>query len=144
MRHVTKIGFWLALFAVPAVVGAEERLWNDFEEGLWEFEVRYEVTGDPARFAPYTTTRCLSRDEPFPRIEREGQECKLHRQPALGRSVSWIVNCSSDWEMVHGQGRMTYVRDHGNGSLYVQILGPSSSPYNMVFHLRGQRVGECP
>lgn len=144
MRNALFCGLLLACGAASAARADSNPFWDDFEEGLWQFEIDYQIVGAPRLPGQrYASNRCLTRDDPYPRIEREGQECRLSRQPPVGRSLSWSVNCSSDWEMVNGQGRMHYVRDHGSGDIRMQIHGQASPPYEMVFHLRARRIGAC-
>ncbi len=115
----------------------------DLEPGLWQFHIQYDVMGMPQTFEPYTTTRCISHDDPLPQVRRSGQECLQAQKPSVGNTIRWELDCSTDAELVHGQGRIRYVRNRGNGEVYVQTLGVSSPPYTMAFHIQGERIGTC-
>lgn len=118
--------------------------WPNIHEGLWEFTISYHMPGTMLRQTEsYTDTRCISRNDPMPRIERSGQECTSVLQDHFGRSVSWQVNCSSQWEMVHGMGRMHYIDNTARGNVFMQIMGPIAPPQPMVFEINGRRLGDC-
>lgn len=112
-------------------------------EGKWEFEVWYDFIGVPQRFPSYSKTQCVTRADPLPRISRPGHECFQRMQRQFGRTYTWFVNCSTDWEMVQGMGRVNYWKDRAQGDVHVQVINPVNPPQPMIFHIRGKRLGEC-
>jgi hypothetical protein len=114
-----------------------------FQEGLWEFDVRYDFIGIPQHFPSYKVRQCMTADAPIPTISRPGQNCTDHLQGQFGRTYTWQVNCSTEWEMVQGMGRIHYLGDRAQGDVHVQVLNPYNPPQPIVFRLRGERLGEC-
>jgi hypothetical protein len=111
--------------------------------GSWEFAVDYDLIGIPQTFPGYTIKQCLDETTPFPSISRPGNECQMQMQGRFGHTYTWMLNCSSDWEMVQGMGRIHYQRDTARGDVHLQIINPQNPPQAMVFHLKGRRLGPC-
>lgn len=113
-------------------------------EGLWQFNVRYDFIGVPQHFPEYQVTQCITDAVPIPAISRTGQECHDRLQGRFGRTFTWQLDCSTEWEMVQGMGRIHYTREEAASDVYLQVLNPYNPPQPMVFHLHGKRLGECP
>lgn len=125
---------------VVSSVSAEEEM---MQPGQWEFEVWYNFVGVPQRFPSYTQVQCISEGEPIPDISRAGHECRQQLEGEFGRTYTWQLNCSTDWEMVHGMGRIHYWGERARGDVHLQVINPYNPPQPMVFHIKGQRLGEC-
>jgi hypothetical protein len=113
------------------------------EEGLWEFDVRYDFIGIPQHFPSYKVKHCVSADSPIPKIARPGQNCTDSLQGRFGRTFTWQVNCSTEWEIVQGMGRIHYLGDHAQGDVHVQVSNPFNPPQPILFRIRGERLGDC-
>lgn len=111
--------------------------------GNWSFDVEYDLIGIHQEFPGYTINQCIDSNMPYPNISRPGNECGMTMQGRFGRTVTWMVNCSTDWEMVQGMGRMHYHRDRAQGNIHMQILNPHNTPQSMVFRIRGHYLGPC-
>jgi hypothetical protein len=111
--------------------------------GDWEFDILYDLVGLPQSFPGYTTTQCISDEVPFPSISRPGNECQMQLQGHFGNTYTWTLDCSDDWEMVQGMGRIHYDNGEAKGDVYLQILNPHNSPQMMVFEISGRRKGPC-
>ena len=111
--------------------------------GNWEFNVRYDLIGIPQSFPGYTTQQCIDNSNPFPSINRPGNECKMHLQGQFGNTYTWVLNCSDDWEIVQGMGRIHYDDGKARGDVHLQILNPHNPPQMMEFEIKGQHTGAC-
>jgi len=140
MLHMRVFALLAALAVGNAPTQAEQ---PGLSPGSWQFDVSYDLIGVPQTFPSYSITQCLDENSPFPSISRPGHECQMQMQGHFGRTYTWMVNCSSDWEMVQGMGRIHYFRDHTNGDVHLQILNPHNPPQMMVFHLEGRYLGPC-
>lgn len=116
----------------------------NMEEGLWEFDVRYDFIGIPQHFPGYTVRQCISTDTPYPSISRPSQECDEFLQGRFGRTFTWQVNCSTEWEIVQGMGRIHYLGELAQGDVHIQVSNPFNPPQPILFRLRGERLGPCP
>jgi len=114
-----------------------------FQEGLWEFDISYDFIGVPQHFPSYKVRQCMTAEAPMPSISRPGQICRDRLQGEFGRTYTWEVNCSTDWEIVQGMGRIHYLGDRAQGDVHVQVSNPYNPPQPIVFHLRGARMGVC-
>jgi hypothetical protein len=135
-----------ALLLLPAVaLGPQSAAMASEEsyEGSWKFRVHYDLIGIPQNFPGYTTVQCITQATPFPNISRQGNECETMLQGRFGSMVTWTVNCSDDWEMVQGMGRITYHQGKAQGDVHLQIINPHNSPQMMEFTIEGQRLGPC-
>ncbi len=114
-----------------------------FAHGNWEFEVSYDLIGIPQTFPGYTVKQCLDTTTPFPNISRPGNNCQTQLQGRFGRTYTWMLNCSDDWEMVQGMGRIHYRQGEAHGDVHLQILNPHNTPQLMKFRIKGKRTGPC-
>jgi hypothetical protein len=112
-------------------------------EGKWEFEIGYDFIGVPQKFPGYRKTQCITRDAPLPKISRPGHECQRQQQRQFGRTYTWFVDCTTEWEMAQGMGRIHYWDDRARGDVHVQVINPYTPPQPMVFRIRGKRLGAC-
>lgn len=132
-----RVGTLCALLLSPLISFAES------PSGSWRFDVEYELIGIPQTFPSYQITQCLNMNTPYPNISRPGHECQLQLQGRFGRTYTWMVNCSTDWEMVQGAGRIHFNGKQASGDVHLQILNPHNPPQHMVFHIKGQHQGNC-
>lgn len=139
MKMGRKIGLTLLMLWGASSAQAEMR----FTEGLWEFAIRYDFIGIPQHFPAYVTRQCVTNADPIPTISRSGQECNDSLQGRFGRTITWQVNCSTEWEMVHGMGRIHYLGDQAIGDVHLQVVNPYNPPQPMLFRIRGNRLGDC-
>jgi len=136
-RYFSGLGLLLLFVCLP--LQAEMTV----QEGMWEFDIRYDFIGVPQHFPSYKVRQCISNNAPMPSISREGQNCTDKLQGQFGRVYTWEVNCSNEWEIVQGMGRIQYVGEKAQGDVHVQVSNPYNPPQPMVFHLNGQRIGQC-
>lgn len=114
-----------------------------FEAGLWEFDISYNFIGIPQHFPSYKQKQCLTAEVPMPSISRPGQDCREILQGRFGRTFTWQVDCSTEWEIVQGMGRIHYLGDRAQGDVHVQASNPFNPPQPIVFRLSGERLGKC-
>jgi len=135
-----KTGAIITLLAFfPLLVQAQSEL----QEGKWTFTINYDFIGVPQHFPQYTKTQCITREHPLPEISRPGHECNRQLQGRFGRTYTWQLNCSTDWEMVQGLGRVHYWGDVAQGDVHLQVINPFNPPQPMIFRIKGKRLGEC-
>lgn len=113
------------------------------EEGKWKFDISYDFIGIPQHFPEYSKTQCITRQDPLPEISRPGHECTRQLQGRFSRTYTWFENCSTDWEMVQGMGRIHYWGEEAHGDVHLQVLNPFNPPQPMIFRIRGKRLGDC-
>jgi hypothetical protein len=140
MKQHTAIALLTTLSMFSAGALAERQ---DMVPGNWEFTIDYDLIGVPQTFPSYTVRQCLDKNTPYPSISRPGNECETQMQGHFGHTYTWMLNCSTDWEMVQGVGRMHYLRDTAHGDVHLQILNPHNPPQPMVFHIKGHYLGPC-
>ena len=128
------------LFSLGSTVAASPFMLNS---GSWEFDIKYDLIGLPQTFPGYSQTQCIDSSSPFPSINRPGNECRAQLQGQFGNTYTWTLNCSDDWEMVQGMGRVHYQQETAHGDIHLQILNPHNPPQMMEFSFKGRRVGEC-
>lgn len=109
----------------------------------WVFATRYEMDGVAQPLAAVRSEYCLSDAAPIPDIALPGQECSSHLHGRFGDTLTWQLDCSSDWEIVQGAGRLTFKEDIAQGELHLQILSPVDTPQQMVLRLEGRAAGRC-
>lgn len=136
-------GGMFALLAGLLSTGVTAEVETDVMEGLWQFNVRYDFIGVPQRFPDYVITQCITDELPIPSISRVGQECNDRLQGRFGRTFTWQVDCSTEWEMVQGMGRIHYNAAEAVADVYLQVVNPYNQPQPMVFNIRGKRLGDC-
>jgi hypothetical protein len=135
-----------ALFILGGVLFSSESALADrfgLTPGAWEFEVEYDLIGIPQTFPRYSVKQCMNEANPFPNIARSGDECQMQMQGHFGRTYTWMVNCSTSWEMVQGMGRIHYFRDRARGDIHMQIINPHNPPQSMIYRIKGRYLGEC-
>ena len=113
------------------------------EQGQWEFEISYNLIGVPQTFPIYSLSQCLDNTTPFPSIDRPGNECEAQLQGHFGNTYTWTLNCSDDWEMVQGMGRIRFMGEEAHGDVHLQILNPHNPPQMMEFTFKGHSTGRC-
>lgn len=126
-----------------ALTAAEVPQQQGFVPGKWEFDIQYNFVGLPQTFPSYSTVQCLDEANPVPDISRVGHECRQALQGEFGRTYTWQLNCSTEWEMVHGMGRIHYREEKATGDVHLQVINPFNPPQPMVFYIEGRRLGNC-
>lgn len=129
----------LAILCAATLAQAE----TDVTEGLWQFTIRYDFIGVPQHFPEYVVTQCITDESPVPAISRVGQECIDSVQGRFGSTITWQLDCSTEWEMVQGMGRVRYAAEEAGGEVFLQVVNPYNQPQPMVFHLSGKRLDDC-
>ncbi len=114
------------------------------KEGLWRFTVSYRLMGIPQEFSDYQIEQCLSPSDAIPHIERHTECSHTPHHGFMPQPLLWFVDCSSDEELVHGQGRLHFMGDRAHGNVFMQVLANTNPPQAMVFELEGRYVGACP
>lgn len=131
------------VLSCSAAASASAPAADDLREGRWDFAFSYQMVGMEQFFLPYATSQCVSREDPLPRLDR-GHQCDPSLHSHRGHQVTWLVDCSSEWEIVRGMGRVSYDDDRARGNVYVQILDPGNdSPQTMIFSVIGRYAGPC-
>ncbi len=116
-----------------------------FEAGLWEVSVSYELIGvEHQKFHPYTLQKCLTESDPVPPIGREGHDCRSTPEGFVGERFNWLLDCSNDWELIHGLGRAYFSGESLEGNVWMQVLSSNNPPQPMIFTFTGKRIGDCP
>jgi hypothetical protein len=139
MSKGRRVGLLVCLLWFAQAVQAEMSI----NEGLWEFDIRYDFIGIPQHFPEYAKKQCISTAAPVPTISRPGQECGDRLQGRFGQTFTWQVDCTTEWEMVQGMGRSHYLGNQAIGDVHLQVLNPFNPPQPMLFRLRGRRLGDC-
>lgn len=116
---------------------------SEFEHSQWEFEISYSLIGVPQTFPIYKLSQCIDSSSPFPSINRPGNECKAQLQGEFGNTYTWSLDCSDDWEMVQGMGRIHFMGGEAHGDVHLQILNPHNPPQIMEFLFKGKAIGGC-
>lgn len=132
-------GLLAILLCLGTSVEADEAL----NEGLWEFDIHYNFIGVPQHFPGYVNRQCINVATPMPTISRPGQECNDSLQGRFGRTITWQVDCSTEWEIVNGMGRIHYMEEQAIGDVHLQVINPYNVPQPMLFRIRGKRLGDC-
>lgn len=107
-------------------------------EGKWQITVETEVIGMPMKMPASTYDQCIKKDEPIPRQEQPGQECKTSDFKTSGNTVSWTMTCKTPGGDMVGKGKVTYAGDTMDGNMEMETQG-----MKMKSHFSGKRVGEC-
>lgn len=131
------VGFLLLCVSLPL------QAQMSIQKGLWEFDIEYDFIGVPQHFPSYKIRKCVTAADPAPTISRPGQSCNEVLQGRFGRTFTWQVNCSSEWEIVQGMGRIHYIGERARGDVHVQASNPFNPPQPIVFRIRGERLGVC-
>lgn len=113
------------------------------QEGLWAFDVSYDFVGIPQHFPTYRIRQCISAEAPVPRISRPEQQCREKLQGRFGRTFTWQVDCSNEWEIVQGMGRIHYLVDSAQGDVHIQVSNPYNPPQPIIYRIRGEWLGKC-
>lgn len=115
----------------------------ELQEGKWQFVIRYDFVGIPQHFPEYSKTQCITHQDPLPDISRPGHECTMQQQGRFSGTYTWVEDCSTEWEMVQGMGRIHYLGDAAQGDVHLQVVNPFNPPQPMIFRINGRRLGEC-
>ena len=140
---------FLGIFSVMAFIAMQSAsAWakpQGLLPGSWEFDIKYDLIGIPQTFPGYTVKQCMDAKTPYPSISQPGREdeCQAQMQRSFARTYTWMMDCSSDWEMVQGMGRIHYYGEKARGDVHLQILNPHNPPQSMVFRIKGRHLGEC-
>ncbi len=126
---------------VPTTQAAEDEA--GAVKGAWRFNIEYELVGLPQKFPAYQFEQCLDSGPPIPNINRPGNECKVELQGIFDTLHTWTLDCSDDWEMVQGMGRINYTGSGARGEVYLQILNPHNPPQIMSYTINGTHLGRC-
>lgn len=125
-----------ALFVMEASASASE-------PQEWLFNIRYDISGISESFPAYHRAQCLTDSTPMPDITTSGQQCTTRIHGRHGNTLTWMIDCSSEWEVVQGVGNITFNAGKAGGDVHMQILSPSGAPQYMVFHIEGRAGGSC-
>lgn len=109
----------------------------------WSFDIRYNIGGVAQPLAAYHHEQCLTEAAPVPDIAKPGQSCSTHLHSRFGNTLTWQIDCSSDWEIVQGVGRLSFEDGHAGGTVHLQILSPVNAPQQMVLNIEGRAAGRC-
>lgn len=137
MRNIALGGIVFLLLSSP--LRAEMVL----REGLWAFDVHYDLIGIPQHFPSYRVKQCISADAPIPKISHPEQQCKERLQGRFGHMYTWQVDCSNEWEIVQGMGRIHYLGDHALGDVHIQVSNPFNPPQPILYRIHGEWLGKC-
>ena len=109
----------------------------------WLFDISYDIAGIAQSFPAYHHDQCITDAAPMPDITNAGQKCSSRIHGRFGNTLTWQIDCSSEWEMVQGAGRITFEDGSAGGKVHLQILSPFAAPQYMVFTIEGKPAGSC-
>jgi len=113
------------------------------DPAAWSFDIRYNIGGVAQPLAAYHHEQCLTEASPVPDIAKPGQSCTTRLHSRFGNTLTWQIDCSSDWEIVQGVGRISFEDGHAGGKVHLQILSPVNAPQQMVLNIEGRAAGRC-
>lgn len=138
-RFLKSTTVWVALLALSVMNTSAFAS----ESREWLFDIRYDIAGITETYPVYHHAQCLTDAVPMPDIANSGQHCSSRMHGRFGNTLTWQIDCSSEWEMVQGVGRVTFDKGNAGGIVHVQILSPFNGPQYMVFHIEGKAGGSC-
>ena len=130
------------LMALSALIVIEASA-SASEPQEWLFDIRYNISGITESFPAYHRAQCLTDSTPMPDIATSGQQCTTRIHGRHGNTLTWMIDCSSEWEVVQGVGSVTFDAGKAGGDVHMQILSTSGAPQYMVFHIEGRAGGSC-
>ena len=139
MGFLKKMESTLALLALEVMSASAFAM----ETQEWLFDISYDIPGVAQTFPPYRRDQCLTAAAPVPDVSNPGQHCTTLLHGRFGNTLTWQIDCSSEWEIVQGAGRVTFNGESAGGNVQFQILSPFNAPQYMVFHIEGKPGGSC-
>ena len=138
-----KWGVWMlvvGLLTPGLAVGAEVQM----RPGLWEVTARMEMPGMPMEMPAMTHTQCLGKEDMVPQQTEPNQKCRMIENKVSGNTVSWVMECNSAEGNMKARGEVTYQGDSFKGQVRMETNTPGQGTMEMVSHMTGRRIGDCP
>jgi hypothetical protein len=124
----------LMLMSTAAWAGPEMPM----KEGQWEMTIETEMEGMPMKMPPSTFSQCVTKKEPVPQDQQQGQTCKTKDVVVKGDTVSWTMVCDTPAGSSTGQGKIAYKGDTMEGTMTMQVQG-----MKMISRFSGRYTGPC-
>ncbi len=141
MLRAFAVGFLVVgMVTVGSAFAAEVQM----RPGLWEIISQVEMPGMPMQMPAMTHTQCLGKEDLVPQQEEPDQKCRMIEKKVSGNTVSWVMQCSSSDGTMTARGKVTYHGDGFEGELHMETGAPGQDAMQMVTHMSGKRVGDCP
>lgn len=115
----------------------------NMHEGLWEVTSKMEMPGMSMQMPARTHTQCITKEKMVPKGQKNDEDCKITDTKIKGDTVNWTITCSGKHPMT-AVGKITYHGDSFEGTMRMKSHGHDEGKMNMITHVKGKRVGECP
>jgi len=107
---------------------------------MWEITTVSTISGTAVEMPPQKHTQCFKNDDLVPRDPQAPQSCVIKEKRVDGKSLHWIMECSSTGVKTVSTGSVTYDGDSFTGEMEIAIGG---SDMKLVNTLSGRRLGPC-
>lgn len=138
-RVVALIAVVLPTLLLPALAAAA-----DFQEGMWEYEIKVDMPGMPAQ-APVTKyTQCVTQKDLLPKPPAQHQaDCKTVASKVSGNTATWKSQCKKGDMIMEGEGTVTYKSNSMSGTVKNTMSAPGKPGFTTVSNVSGRRIGPC-
>ncbi|HEX7043801.1 MAG TPA: DUF3617 family protein [Burkholderiales bacterium] len=138
----------VARFALPALLlsAAGAFAAPNFDEGLWEFEMKMAVPGVSVAIPPVRYSQCLTRTNMVPsQPEQQGlpMKCEDRKPSVKGDTVSWTMRCTDGDTVMEGSGQVTYRGNRMHGSFKSTMRAKGRPGQTVTNEISGRRIGPC-
>ncbi len=103
---------------------------------------KVEIPGMPMAMPPQTLTECLSKQDPIPKTDASGQDCKIKDMEQTKDTVTWKMECKQDGRNMVSNGKMVYKGDTFEGTIIIDT-GAQGGNMVMTTTITGKRIGDC-
>ena len=116
----------------------------NFQEGLWEYEVKVDMPGMPTQVPATKYTQCVTHKDLVPKPPAQHQaDCKTVASKVSGNTATWTSQCKKGDMTMEGNGSVTYKSDSMHGTVKNTMISAGKPGYTTVSNVSGKRIGPC-
>jgi hypothetical protein len=115
----------------------------DIKYGLWEIITKTEIKGVPGQMPSTSVPQCITKNDPVPKSDTKGYECKTKHYKQNGDTVTYTIECKSKDSVVLTTGKTTYKGTTFTGTSTTHINTKGQPEMQMTNKMSGKYIRPC-
>lgn len=115
----------------------------EIKYGLWDITTKMEIKGMPNQMPPISVRQCTTKNDPVPKSDTKGSECKTKDHKVSGDTVTYTIECTGKDSFVLTSGKMIHKGNTFDGTSTTNIKTKGQPEMQMTNKMSGKYIGPC-